>query len=63
MIKLKTASPRSKLAGEIYTACEEIEKVGGNALACIVDVRNEKSCLSFMFQNEVITAAKQYIRS
>jgi NAD(P)-dependent dehydrogenase (short-subunit alcohol dehydrogenase family) len=30
-----------KLAGTIFTAAKEIEAVGGKALPCIVDVRNE----------------------
>lgn len=32
----------SKLLGTIYTAAEEIEAVGGKALPCIVDVRDEQ---------------------
>jgi citronellol/citronellal dehydrogenase len=40
-IAAKTAEPHPKLAGTIYTAAEEIEKAGGKALACIVDVRDE----------------------
>ncbi|KAM7342019.1 hydroxysteroid dehydrogenase-like protein 2 [Cochliomyia hominivorax] len=42
VIAAKTADPHPKLPGTIYTAAEEIEKVGGKALACIVDVRNEE---------------------
>ncbi|XP_023307148.2 hydroxysteroid dehydrogenase-like protein 2 [Lucilia cuprina] len=42
VIAAKTADPHPKLAGTIYTAAEEIEKAGGKALACIVDVRNEE---------------------
>ena len=34
-------SAHPKLPGTIYSAAEEIEKVGGRALACIVDVRVE----------------------
>ena len=41
VIAAKTAEPHPKLAGTIYTAKEEIEAVGGKALACIVDVRSE----------------------
>ncbi|XP_037931397.1 hydroxysteroid dehydrogenase-like protein 2 [Teleopsis dalmanni] len=37
----KTAEPHPKLPGTIYTAAEEIEKAGGKALPCIVDVRDE----------------------
>ncbi|KAG5669057.1 hypothetical protein PVAND_016958 [Polypedilum vanderplanki] len=41
VIAAKTAEPHPKLAGTIFTAAEEIEKAGGKALPCIVDVRNE----------------------
>lgn len=40
-IAAKTTDPHPKLPGTIYTAAEEIEKAGGKALACIVDVRDE----------------------
>jgi citronellol/citronellal dehydrogenase len=42
VIAAKTTEPHPKLAGTIYTAAEEIEKAGGKALACIVDVRSEE---------------------
>jgi len=42
VVAAKTAEPHPKLAGTIYTAAEEIEKAGGKALACIVDVREEE---------------------
>lgn len=42
VIAAKTAEPHPKLPGTIYTAKEEIEKAGGKALACIVDVRMEE---------------------
>jgi citronellol/citronellal dehydrogenase len=41
VIAAKTTEPHPKLAGTIYTAAEEIEKAGGKALACVVDVRDE----------------------
>jgi citronellol/citronellal dehydrogenase len=41
-IAAKTAEPDPRLPGTIYTAAEEIEKAGGKALACIVDVRSEE---------------------
>jgi len=41
VIAAKTAQPHAKLAGTIYTAAEEIEKAGGQALPCIVDIRDE----------------------
>ncbi|XP_025215644.1 hydroxysteroid dehydrogenase-like protein 2 isoform X2 [Theropithecus gelada] len=42
VIAAKTAQPHPKLLGTIYTAAEEIEAVGGKALPCIVDVRDEQ---------------------
>ncbi|XP_028033311.1 hydroxysteroid dehydrogenase-like protein 2 isoform X2 [Bombyx mandarina] len=42
VIAAKTAEPHPKLPGTIYTAAEEIEALGGKALPCIVDVRDEK---------------------
>ena len=39
VIAAKTAEPQAKLEGTIYTAAAEIEKAGGKALPCIVDVR------------------------
>ncbi|XP_073847603.1 hydroxysteroid dehydrogenase-like protein 2 [Musca autumnalis] len=41
VIAAKTSDPHPKLPGTIYTAAEEIEKAGGKALPCIVDVRDE----------------------
>jgi len=40
-IAAKTDAPHPKLPGTIHTAAEEIEKAGGRALACVVDVRDE----------------------
>lgn len=40
-IAAKTAEPHPKLPGTIYTAAEEIEKAGGKALPCVVDIRDE----------------------
>jgi len=37
----KTDKPHPKLPGTVYTACEEIVKAGGRALACITDIRFE----------------------
>ncbi|NVB38925.1 NAD(P)-dependent oxidoreductase [Pseudenhygromyxa sp. WMMC2535] len=42
VIAAKTAEPHPKLEGTIYTAAEEIEKAGGEALPVIVDVRSEE---------------------
>jgi citronellol/citronellal dehydrogenase len=41
VIAAKTDQPHPKLPGTIHTAAEEIEKAGGKALACVVDVRSE----------------------
>ncbi|KAL5279151.1 HSDL2 family protein [Megaselia abdita] len=41
VVAAKTADPHPKLPGTIYTAAEEIEKAGGKALPCVVDVRDE----------------------
>jgi citronellol/citronellal dehydrogenase len=41
VIAAKTAAPHPTLPGTIYTAAEEIEKAGGKALPCLVDVRDE----------------------
>lgn len=41
-IAAKTAEPHPKLEGTIYTAAEEIEAAGGNALPIIVDVRSDE---------------------
>ena len=41
IVAAKTTEPHPKLPGTIYTAAEEIEKAGGKALACVVDIRDE----------------------
>lgn len=41
VIAAKTAEAHPKLPGTIYTAAEEIEKAGGKAIPCLVDVRDE----------------------
>jgi len=41
VIAAKTDAPNPKLPGTIHSAAEEITKAGGNALACVVDVRDE----------------------
>ncbi|KAF1768165.1 hypothetical protein GCK72_008127 [Caenorhabditis remanei] len=43
VVAAKTATAHPKLPGTIYSAAEEIEKAGGKALPCIVDVRDEVS--------------------
>ena len=41
VIAAKTTEPHPKLPGTIHSAAEEIEKAGGKALPCVVDVRDE----------------------
>lgn len=43
VVAAKTAEPHPKLPGTIYSAAEEIEKAGGKAHPCIVDVRDENA--------------------
>lgn len=43
VIAAKTDKPHPKLPGTIYTAAEEIEKAGGNALPLVCDIRFEES--------------------
>ncbi|XP_069963750.1 hydroxysteroid dehydrogenase-like protein 2 [Bactrocera oleae] len=46
IVVAKTSTPHPKLPGTIYTAAEEIEKVGGRAHPCVVDVRDEQQVRS-----------------
>src|ERR1700742_3545414 len=39
----KTAEPHPKLEGTVFTAAEQIEEAGGNALPIVGDVRDEES--------------------
>jgi citronellol/citronellal dehydrogenase len=48
----KTAEPHPKLPGTVFTAAEEIEKAGGKALPCVVDIR---------FEEEVAKAVEQTV--
>lgn len=41
VIAAKTTEPHPKLPGTIYTAARAIEEAGGQALPCVVDVRDE----------------------
>lgn len=50
VVAAKTAEPDPRLPGTIYTAAEEIEKAGGNALPLIVDVRSEEAVQSAVKQ-------------
>ncbi|XP_017009640.2 hydroxysteroid dehydrogenase-like protein 2 [Drosophila takahashii] len=42
VVAAKTAEPHPKLPGTIYSAAEEIERAGGKAYPCVVDVRDEQ---------------------
>jgi len=42
VIAAKTAEPHPKLPGTIYTAAEEIEQAGGQALPVVCDIRDEQ---------------------
>ena len=42
IVAAKTAKPHPVLQGTIFSAVEDIEAAGGNGLACVVDVREEK---------------------
>ncbi len=48
VIAAKTTEPHPKLPGTIYTAAEEIEKAGGQALALPVDIRDENAVAAAM---------------
>lgn len=50
IIAAKTAEPHPKLPGTIHTAAEEIEKVGGKALAVACDIRSEDAVESAVQQ-------------
>ena len=41
VVAAKTATPHPKLPGTIYTAAEEMEAAGGQALPVVVDIREE----------------------
>ncbi|CAN5619344.1 NAD(P)-dependent oxidoreductase [soil metagenome] len=41
VIAAKTTEPHPKLPGTIYSAAEDMEKAGGKALACMVDIRDD----------------------
>jgi citronellol/citronellal dehydrogenase len=42
VIAAKTDAPHPKLPGTIHSAAEEVRAAGGQALACVVDVRSEE---------------------
>ena len=48
VVAAKTTEPDPRLPGTIYSAAEEIERAGGKALACVVDVRSEEQVAEAM---------------
>jgi len=52
IIAAKTAEPHPKLQGTIFSAAAEIERLGGRALPCMVDIRDE---------NQVVEAVNQAV--
>ena len=52
VVAAKTAEPHPKLEGTIYTAAEEIEKAGGKALPCVVDIRFEEKIQAAIDQDD-----------
>ena len=50
IILAKTTEPHPTLPGTIYTAAEEIEAVGGNALPVVCDIRFEEQVASAIAQ-------------
>ncbi len=52
VIAAKTSEPHPKLPGTVFTAAEEIEKAGGKALPCVVDIR---------FEDQVADAVKKAV--
>ncbi|KAK9883255.1 hypothetical protein WA026_001443 [Henosepilachna vigintioctopunctata] len=55
VIAAKTSDPHPKLPGTIYTAAEKVEKAGGRALPCVVDIRDENQ-----IKNAVDAAVKRF---
>jgi citronellol/citronellal dehydrogenase len=52
VVAAKTSEPHPKLPGTVFTAAEEIEKAGGKALACVVDIR---------FEDQVVAAVEKTV--
>ena len=41
VVAAKSATPQPTLPGTIHTVAAEVEALGGKALACVVDLRDE----------------------
>ncbi|HMU40125.1 MAG TPA: NAD(P)-dependent oxidoreductase [Pseudomonadota bacterium] len=54
VIAAKTTEPHPKLPGTIYTAAEEVQRAGGQALPCVVDVRHE---------DQIVAAVNQAVKT
>ncbi len=50
----KTSEPDPRLPGTVRSACEEIEKAGGRALACVTDIR---------FDDQIARAVEQTVKT
>jgi citronellol/citronellal dehydrogenase len=53
-IAAKTTEPHPKLPGTVFTAAAEIEKAGGRALPCVVDIR---------FEDQVYAAVEKTVQT
>jgi citronellol/citronellal dehydrogenase len=53
-IAAKTTEPHPKLPGTVFTAAQEIEKAGGRALPCVVDIR---------FEDQVYAAVEKTVQT
>jgi citronellol/citronellal dehydrogenase len=53
-VAAKTTEPHPKLPGTVFTAAEEIEKAGGRALPCVVDIR---------FEDQVYAAVEKTVQT
>ncbi len=50
IVVAKTAEPHPKLPGTVFSAAEELQKAGGQALPVVCDIRDEKSVASAVAQ-------------
>jgi citronellol/citronellal dehydrogenase len=53
-VAAKTTEPHPKLPGTVFSAAEEIEKAGGRALPCVVDIR---------FEDQVYAAVEKTVQT
>src|SRR5512134_3537618 len=50
----KTSEPHPKLPGTVFSAVDEIKAAGGNAIACITDIR---------FEEQVVEAVRKTVET